>query len=245
MAERSVAVRLKPPGAVTVASWMNASVAPSTVFSDTDAATSTVNPGLGWKALAEVGSVPEAATVTANTEALRSALRATASAPVSRPLATYDSVVRSRVLMLKAPARATATTLRAARLSEPVTAMMRVSLPLARLRSPPARLMPAPTTELRVTSVTSLTPTAPATPTDTGYGLVFLVRKAADVWSAATPVTDVPTTLPVLRASRFRPAASISAAPRNAVVSRVTRLTAALAPMPTSPAMSTEPATLT
>ena len=111
-------------------------------MNETEEATSTVNPNPpnDWRA---AGIVPEAATVTANTDPARYAFRLTASAPVTSAPAMKDSVVMSRLFWLNEPARATARMLLVARLSEPVTARMRVSLRLSRVRSPCASVMTA------------------------------------------------------------------------------------------------------
>ena len=140
MLERSVAFRLTGPVACTVPLRTNARVAPPTEFSDTDAATLKVRPRPDPVAAAD-GKGPAAATVTANTEPVRSASRRTAPAARVWAPATNDSVVAIRVFWLTEPARATAIRFFAARLREPVTARMRVSLALSRASPPCPRVM--------------------------------------------------------------------------------------------------------
>ena len=100
--------------------------------------------------------------------------------------------------------------------------------------------------------------TAPATPTDSGRDGTFAGEMSCDVvLSANAPAADTTRRLPVFRASRIRAVASMSvssgpapgggppgSAPMRAAVSRVIRLTAALAPAPNVPAICTAPAML-
>ena len=248
---RSVAVRATAPAAATDPPRTNARVEPVIEFSETEAATSTVMP-IELVEVAGVGDGPAAATVTARTDPPRAASRRTAPAPATVVPSRDASVVASSVFLLNEPASATASMLLAARLSEPVTATTCVSLRLSRARSPPARSRAAFATPTRVTSRTSLIPTAPATPIDAG-SFVGVAPEAnlAAVRSATAPATDTPRMRPVLRADSVSPdtpsvatGAPRAASPTSAAVSRLTRLTAPLAPTPTAPATITAPATL-
>ena len=101
-------------------------------------------------------------------------------------------------------------------------------------------------------------PTAPETPTDAGSDWPELPEASSFtlVGPAIVPATATPKRRPVLRASSVRPVASmvlggptapggvVRFVPMTASVFRVTRLTAALAPRPNTPAVCAAPATL-